>query len=234
VDAAALVGGIVLFSWLHNRLGHDAAAATDNARLLQSAERWLGVDVGLSANQWLAEHPTLAQASVFYYRLYYLPVLGTLVWVLLRHRTVFLRVARMLVAMAVLALLVFWWAPMSPPRFALPGIVDVVAQGDLFGSTASRDLTNGRNHYSAMPSLHVGWSLLCAYAAWSVLRLGSPRLALLPWLFPALMIAVVIGTGNHYVLDIVGSVLLLVVSLGAATLWETVVSGRARRAGHRE
>jgi membrane-associated phospholipid phosphatase len=109
---------------------------------------------------------------------------------------------------------------MSPPRFALPGIVDLVARHDLFGSTASVDLANGQNHFSATPSLHVGWSALCAYAAWLALRRGHPRLALLGWLFPAVMVVVVITTGNHYVLDVVGSAVLLTVSIGAARAWE--------------
>lgn len=81
---------------------------------------------------------------------------------------------------------------------------------------ASRDLTNGQNHLSAMPSLHVEWAALCAYAAWLALRGRHPRLALLAWLFPVVMIAVVIATGNHYVLDVAGSVALLAISIAGA------------------
>jgi hypothetical protein len=46
------------------------------------------------------------------------------------------------------------WAPRSPPRFALPGVVDIVADHDIVAGHASRDVGNGQNHYSAMPSLH--------------------------------------------------------------------------------
>jgi len=77
-----------------------------------------------------------------------------------------------------------------------------------------------------MPSLHVGLSLWCAYAAWSVLRAGHPRLALLPWMFPLLMAADVLATGNHYVLDVAGSIVLLAASIAAASMW-------GRLAGHR-
>jgi PAP2 superfamily len=68
-----------------------------------------------------------------------------------------------------------------------------------------------------MPSLHVGWSLWCAYAVWSALRGMHPRLALLSWLFPLLMAADVLATGNHYVLDVAGSVALVAVAVVVAS-----------------
>ena len=70
-----------------------------------------------------------------------------------------------------------------------------------------------------MPSLHVGLSLWCAYAVWSVLRVEHPRQALLWWMFPLLMAADVLATGNHYVLDVAGSIVLLAVSIVAASMW---------------
>ncbi|MEO7448050.1 MAG: phosphatase PAP2 family protein [Humibacillus sp.] len=207
---------MALFTWLHNRAGTDVAAATANARVLQSWERSLDLDVELAANHWLAGHPVLSQVAVAYYRLYYLPFVGVLSWVLFFRPDLYVTMRRMLLVMAGLALLVFWLVPMSPPRFSLVGIVDIVAEHDLFAGSGSRDLSDGQNHFSAMPSLHVGWSALCAYAAWSALRGPHPRLALLTWLFPALMIGVVISTGNHFVLDVVGSLLLLTLSIAAA------------------
>ncbi|MEP6562181.1 MAG: phosphatase PAP2 family protein [Nakamurella sp.] len=115
---------------------------------------------------------------------------------------------------------------MSPPRFALTGIIDIVAQHDVVAGDASRDLANGQNHFSAMPSLHVGWSALCAYAAWLALRGERPRLAPLVWLFPAVMVAVVIANGNHHVLDVAGSAVLLTISIIAAICWDRYRSAR--------
>jgi len=37
---------------------------------------------------------------------------------------------------------VYWAVPESPPRFALPGIIDIVARYDILGH-ASRDTGNG-------------------------------------------------------------------------------------------
>jgi membrane-associated phospholipid phosphatase len=113
---------------------------------------------------------------------------------------------------------------MSPPRFALPGVVDVVAENDAFGREASFD----GNVFSAMPSLHVGWSALAAYAAWLVLHDRHSRAALLVWVFPALMVVDVFATGNHYVLDVVGSAVLLATTIGAARGWARLRASLAR------
>lgn len=218
VEAVGLALVVLLFSRLHAAAGQDTAAATANAWHLQSVERAWRLNFELRANRWLTRHPALIRPAVSYYRLYYVVIIGVLVWVFVRHGDVYVKVRRVLVAMTVIVLLVFWALPTSPPRFALPGIVDVVAQHDILGAHASRE--NGQNLYSSMPSMHVGWSLWCAYAVWYVLRDSHPRLALLPWIFPLGMAAVVLTTGNHYVLDIVGSVTLLACSIGAMSAWE--------------
>ncbi|HYN95325.1 MAG TPA: phosphatase PAP2 family protein, partial [Pilimelia sp.] len=218
-EATGLLLAFLLFARLHAAAGEDVAAATDNASALQSVERALHVDIERSANGWLAGHPVLAELAVYYYRSYYVVLVGVLVWVFVRHADVYPRARRTLLAMTALALLVFWALPMSPPRFALPGVVDIVAGHDLLGSDPAGQLASGQNLYSAMPSLHVGWSAWCAYAGWCALRARHPRPALLSWLFPLVMVAVVLTTGNHYVLDIVGSAVLLGVSIVAASLF---------------
>ena len=60
-----------------------------------------------------------------------------------------------------------------------------------------------------------------------------PRVALIVWLFPLVMAAVVITTGNHYVLDVAGSVALLTVSIAAAAAWGRYRRRRARPASTR-
>ncbi|MEV8635232.1 phosphatase PAP2 family protein [Streptosporangium sp. NPDC051023] len=229
VEVAGLLLVVLLFSLLHAAVGRDLVAATANALALQSIERALHLDIALRANQWLTEHPALIQPAVYYYRLYYLAILGVLMWVFVRHADVYVKVRRTLVTMAVLVLPVFWALPMSPPRFALPGVVDIIAEHDILGGHASREIGNGQNVYSAMPSMHVGWSLWCAYAVWCALRPSHPRLALLSWIFPLGMATVVLTTGNHYVLDITGSVVLLVASIAVVSVWGHLAERRRAR-----
>ncbi|WP_062431277.1 phosphatase PAP2 family protein [Herbidospora daliensis] len=197
-EVALLVVGVLLFSMLHAAAGKGVAErATANALTLQSWEHALGLDVELTANQWLVDHPALIQPAVVYYRGYYVVLAGVLIWLFLRRRDVYVQARRTILLMAALALVVFFTIPMSPPRFALPGIVDIVG-------------SRGANLYSAFPSLHFGWSLWAAYAVWA----ARPRLAILAWAFPVGMAVVVVVTGNHYVLDLVASVVLLAVAVG--------------------
>jgi len=222
----ALVGLVLLtFTRLHAVVGTDEAVATRNADALQSMEAWLHLDIELRANRWLVGHPALVTPSVILYRGYYVVLLGVLVWVFLRHQEVYRQVRSTLVVMAALALLVYWALPVSPPRFAQAGISDVIAQHDLFGAHAVHEAGS----FSAMPSLHVGWSALAAYAAWRSPSPAHGRAALLVWLFPIAMTLVVLGTGNHYVLDVVGSAVLLLGSIAAARLWGHLARAPGRR-----
>ena len=225
-EVILLVLVLVTFTRLHAAAGTDVAAATANAHAVQSLERGMHLDVELAMNQWLTEHEGLIWPAVLMYRLYYAVLLGIAIWVFLRHADVYLHIRRTFVAMTGLALVVFWVLPMAPPRFAETGVVDVVAEHDIFGGRALRGMHSGANHFSAMPSLHVGWSAWCAYAAWSVLRGAHPRAALLTWVFPLVMNAVVLATGNHYVLDVVGSGVLLAASIAVANGWDRLVAGR--------
>lgn len=149
-ELAGLVVGLVLFSWLHNLAGTNWALAAANAQVLQSVERALNLNWEVGANHWLVGHPALMYAAVLYYRLYYLPLAGVLLWVLLRRPDVYPRIKSTLVVMASVALLVFWLMPMSPPRFALAGIIDVVTEHDTFGGGAAHELASGQNLVSAM------------------------------------------------------------------------------------
>ncbi|VVJ16447.1 Uncharacterised protein [Amycolatopsis camponoti] len=218
VELVFLLLWFLLFIRIDAAVGTDLAAADANALALRSAEHAVHIDIERSVNAWLTGNPVLAHAAVYLYRLYYVVVAGTLLWVFVRHAEVYRKVRRTMVAMTALVLPVYWAVPMAPPRTALPGAVDIVARYDILGQ-AGRESWTHPGHYTAMPSMHVGWSLWCAYAAWTALRGTHPRLALASWSFPLLMAADVLATGNHYVLDIAGSVALLAVSVVVASLW---------------
>ncbi|UJP41501.1 phosphatase PAP2 family protein [Cellulomonas palmilytica] len=225
VEVVLLVVGYAVFFGVHDLVGTDEVQATHNAQRLDSIERAVGLDVELGANRWLAGQPALIAASVLYYRLYYLPLVAVLLWLILRRADTY-RVLRVtLLVVAALALVCYWLLPTSPPRFAMPGIVDIIAENDPVAGESTRDLSTGRNHFSAFPSMHVGWAALAAYFVWFTLRRERPRVAWLAWLFPAGMVVVVIVTGNHYALDVVGSALLLTVALAVTRPWARVRGG---------
>jgi PAP2 superfamily len=218
---------LLAFTRLHAVVGTDVATATANALAVQSVEQMLHLNIELATNRWLTEHETVIPAAVLVYRFYYAALLWVLVWIYIRHAEVYVQVRRTFVAMTGLAVLAFWAMPTSPPRFALPGVVDIFAEHDILNSRSTRDMSNGAN-FTAMPSLHVAWSAWCAYAVWSAVRGAHPRAALLAWLLPVVMVADVLATGNHYLLDVVGSGVLLIASIAIATGWGRLVGHRFR------
>lgn len=229
-EVVLLVAVLFAFTGLHGVVVTDISAATANALDVQSIERALHLNIELTTNRWLTGHQTLIPAAVLYYRLYYIVLIGVVTWVYVRHAEVYLRVRRTFVAMTGLALAVYWAFPVSPPRFALPGAVDTVAGHDILAAS-TRDMSNGAN-FTAMPSIHVGWSAWCAFAVWSALRASHPRGALSAWLFPLVMVADVLSTASHYVLDVVGSGLLLIASIGVSAGWARLVNGRSAPPGN--
>ncbi|MEU4746161.1 phosphatase PAP2 family protein, partial [Actinosynnema sp. NPDC023658] len=146
VELGLLVLWFLLFLRLDAAVGKDFAAADANALVLQIVERAVHLDIESSANSGLTGNPVLAHLAVYLYRLYYLAVVGVLVWVFVRHADVYRQVRRTMVAMMVLVLPVYWAVPMSPPRFALPGAVDVVARYDIVGEAARMSWTHPSHH----------------------------------------------------------------------------------------
>jgi hypothetical protein len=107
--------------------------------------------------------------------------------------------------------------PVAPPRL-LPnfGFVDTAEQYGQSVYTALKAV--GPDQLSAMPSVHVGWAVLVGGA---VVWLGTSRWRWLALLHPALTIFVVAATANHFWLDGIVAVALLVLAI--AVQW----AGRA-------
>ena len=58
--------------------------------------------------------------------------------------------------------------------------------------------TAGADQLSAMPSVHVAWSII---VAWAVITRSTSRWRWLILLHPVITVLVVVGTGNHYWAD---------------------------------
>ncbi len=133
-----------------------------------------------------------------YYMLGFGPLLGlTLVWLGLRHRRAYRELRTAMLASLGLASLFFVLYPTAPPRLVRGlEIADTVGlAGHDTGSFAGIRF----NPYAAMPSMHVGWSLLLALVGIHIVKKRLPRLLLA--LHPALMTLAVTATGNHFIVD---------------------------------
>jgi hypothetical protein len=99
----------------------------------------------------------------------------------------------------------------------LPGFTDTMARyghDGWWGSAGSAPTGVGSftNQFAAMPSLHVAWAIWCAWmVAYLAQRAWVRRLAVT---YPVVVVLVVLSTGNHYLLDAVAGLAVLLAGYG--------------------
>jgi membrane-associated phospholipid phosphatase len=151
-----------------------------------------------------------------YYMLGFGPLLaGLLVWLAVARRPCYRDLRTMLFISLAIALVVYLTFPTAPPRL-VPGlgVTDTVGlAGHDKGSFAGVRF----NPYAAMPSLHVGWSLLAA----TVLYRATSRTWLRAFavVHPVLMALAVTQTGNHFLADSIAGVLVALFTLTLVSIW---------------
>ena len=150
-----------------------------------------------------------------YYMLGFAPVVAiALVWLAGARRRLYAELRTLLFVSLGLALVVYVAFPTAPPRL-VPGldIDDTVGLADHdSGSFAGVRF----DPYAAMPSLHVGWSVLVAAIVFRATAHRWLRVAAVT--HPVLMTLAVTATGNHYLVDSLAGALvalLAVVAVGA-------------------
>ena len=186
----------------------------------------------MSAHHWLA-----LMAGLYYGILHFAVTPAILVWVRFRRRSVYEPLRNILVVSSVLALVVYWVWPLAPPRLAVPGIVDTLKVNNILSAGSPTGPASLANQYAAMPSLHVAWAVwvaLALLAAWPVSRW---RVA--AWAYPVVTTLVVLGTGNHFLMDavaglvLVGGVALVVARSQPLAVDVREVSAQAERSSSR-
>jgi membrane-associated phospholipid phosphatase len=126
-------------------------------------------------------------------------VLGFFVWVYFFHNESYCFVRNMFAVAMGLALVGYTLYPTAPPRlFPHAGFVDTI--NDFSSVNHDSGLTKLLiNPYAAVPSLHCAFAMMVGITA---SRLVRNRYVQFLWmLWPALVIWVVIVTGNHYWVD---------------------------------
>ncbi|WP_155372923.1 phosphatase PAP2 family protein [Catellatospora vulcania] len=212
-EAPLLVAGYLLFGLARAAVDRGEPAATGNARLVQRLEQALHIAVEYPLNHTMQAHPAVIHLTGYFYRLCLIAVPIILIWLYVARPGRYRQLRTVLVVTTLLDLPLVWLYPEAPPRFALNGIVDYMANHDILYSAASRVPRPGVNLLAAMPSMHIAWTTWCAYAVWSALRRNRPRAAVLCWLFPLATAFVVLATGHHYVLDIVAGTAVVAIAI---------------------
>lgn len=130
-----------------------------------------------------------------------------LVWLWRRHPRAFRRWRNALIVVSLIGLAIFAVYPVAPPRLTV-GFVHFVDTSVRFGGLGPLDRGNfvDKNPFAAMPSLHFAWALWCAIA---VISAGARPAKALALLHPLVTLMVIIGTGNHWILDAAAGALIL-------------------------
>jgi membrane-associated phospholipid phosphatase len=169
-------------------------------------------------------------ATTFYFLHFAFPLaVGYIFW--LQNRTYFRSYSWTLIGMSFAAFIFYMLVPVAPPWLALPDSVAKIidhtlpSYTDLPGIPVPVSIYHwmNPNKVAAMPSLHAAYPLLAFMFAWRLFgRRSWPLL-----LYTILVWVSIVYLGEHYVVDIIGGVILTV---GAYYAEELITRWRARRA----
>jgi hypothetical protein len=196
--------------------------ANRRARWIEAFEGHLPLPSERSVQGLVLGHPYVVQAANLYYAAMHLTTMALfLAWLFLRHRDGYAPVRRV-VALTTLGCLLIQLLPVAPPRL-LVGYVDT-------GLAYHQSVYDGQafDQLSAMPSVHVAWAVAIGWYVW---RTSPSRWRVIGPVHAATMVFVVVATANHWWLDGVVAVLVLVgcawAVRGAQAGWSRV-AGRGR------
>lgn len=195
--------------------------AFSRARWLVRSERDLHLPSEVHMQHLVLHHPLLVQACNLYYASMHFGVLfAFLLWLFVWHRADY-RSVRLTIVLLTAICLAIQLIPVAPPRL-LPGFVDTAVQYN----QSVYSLGFGADQLSAMPSVHVGWAVL---VAWAVIGLGHSRWRWLIVLHPIATVFVVAATANHFWLDGVVAVAILVLCVIGQRVGRRALHRRGQR-----
>lgn len=184
---------------------NDLGAAVSRAGRIVHFEGDWDLNWEQAFNKVFVEHGWLGVVADYWYSsAHYVVTVGVLVWLYRRSRDAYLPARRALAIATVLGLALFLLMPTAPPRM-LGGYVDVLSLHSHVGwwgsdASAPKGLGGYTNELAAFPSLHAGWSLWVALAVRSATY--DRRARILGLAYAAVTALVVVGTANHWVVDV--------------------------------
>jgi hypothetical protein len=217
--AAEVAGVVVLYALYEGSRGlaaGDPAEAVDHAQSIVSIERSLHVFVEADIQRGVGEIPGLiGTLGALYLTLHLLVTGACLLWLHRRRPGAYAQARTALVIASGFALVGYLAFPAAPPRLAGLGITDTISKGHV-------DLNHGLvsslyNPFAAFPSVHITYAVIVA--ACVVRNARHLAVRMVGAAYPVLVLLVIVSTGNHFLLDAAGGlvVALLALRLAGAT-----------------
>lgn len=196
----------------------DTDTALENADSVVAFEKNFGLFFELDVQALLLENIHLTATLNYLYLSAHLPVTAAFfVWLYKRRPRIYPYVRNAFLAANAIALTIFMLYPVAPPRM-LPGdgFVDTlqnVSNVDLHGGLLS-DLFNP---YAAVPSMHMGYALMIGAVGALLVHNWLLRVAFL--LYPIAVFVIIVGTANHYVVDALAGMAVVMAGFVLIALW---------------
>jgi hypothetical protein len=202
-----LILGLYVLYCASRTLADDALGpARAHAAELLHIESALGLAWEATMNRWfVVSHGLALLGSYWYATMHYLVTAVVLVWLWTRGPAVYRPARTALIIGTLLALAAYLVLPTAPPRL-FGGYVDVLSLTSHDGwwgadASAPKGLGGLTNELAAFPSLHAGWAL------WVTIVLRQHSRSRVLWglgaAYAITTVVVIVGTGNHWVLDAV-------------------------------
>jgi hypothetical protein len=208
-----VAGAVVIYFAVRGLTFTDTARARSNALDIVAFERRLHVYIEPSIQDLVDDSSRVTAVLNWIYIWGHWPVISLiLLWLVLRDPAGYRVTRNAMLFSGLVGLVVFATFPVAPPRLAGLGLVDTVT--DFSSSYRVLQPPAFVNQYAAVPSLHVGWDLLMGIALVTYGRHIVVRGVGV--LLPVLMVFAVVATANHYLVDVVLGVLLVLLALAVA------------------
>lgn len=221
----ALIGALYAFYCVTRTFASTAfAPARGHALDILTFEKTWRLNVESWLNDRFFQYDWLGVfGSYWYATLHYAVTLVVLIWLYRRNPLQYLTARRALVLASLAGLTFYLLMPTAPPRLVDGGFHDILSLHSNIGwwsenGSAPKGLGNVTNELAAFPSLHAGWALWVAIV---LVRAGVAKwVQALGFVYAATMAIVIVGTANHWVLDVIVGWLVVLVSFGVTIAWE--------------
>ncbi len=206
-NASLILGLYFAYAVVRRLTADDWSTALANGRSLLAFQDRIGLpsEAGLQ-HAYFLQNPSVVRAANSFYMWGHFPITGVfMIWVWWRRRAYYGVIRNSIVGLTLSALVLHIVFPLAPPRFfPSAGFVDTAR--DFGPNPYDLGAAKAANQIAAMPSLHVGWSVLVAI---SLIALCRSRWRFLSLVHPVVTTCVVVLTANHYWSDAIIAVLLV-------------------------
>ena len=220
IEVGVVASLMLVYFGIRGGLPEPAEEARARSVQIIELEQNLGIYVEQKLQQHVIDNDVFENLANHVYVWTHFPVIiGLAIWLYWRNRRNYNLYRNALLMSAVIGLFAYWLFPTAPPRLmpAEWGFIDTLSHA---GEPAAF-----LNDYAAVPSYHFGWIFLALVAVFHTshnLWLRGGILATTVAMFFAVVV-----TANHFILDMVVGVAIVLATLGLSYAWR---AGWFRRA----